>query len=152
MNTQAIPQTEVTWKIYEGDIEIIWNWKYPVSSLKACRFCKKEHLLQYPKECDRGGLTKACIHHPCLFCGEEDPGHVPMDCEMKADESYEGNLVALFQQCIQFQKALAHQKICYIYCEPEIMDRHVEKCLNSLLQQASQGSKSHSFYFPLHWK
>ena len=117
--TQAVLKTEVTWKIYEGNIEVTQNWKNPVLGLKASGFCKQKCPLHFPKECDRGGLVKACVHHPCLFCGKEDPGHLPMDCQKKNNASYKGDPDALFQQCIQLHKPLpikrfitfvAHQK------------------------------------------
>ena len=124
--TQAVLKTEATWKIYEGNIKVTQNWKNPVLGLKACGFCKQKCPLHYPKECDRGGLVKACVHHPCLFCGKEDPGHLPMDCQKKNNASYKGDPDALFQQCIQFQQALAYQKIYHICCASEITDSHVE--------------------------
>ena len=136
---QAIPQTEVTWKIYEGDIEVTQNWKNPVSGLKACGFCNQKCPLHYPRECDRGGLAKACVHHLCVFCRKEDPDHLPMDCKKKDDASYKGDPDTLFKQCTQFQWALTYQKICHICRESEITDGHVEKCLSSLLLPANEG-------------
>ena len=37
---QAFSKTEVTWKIYEGDIEVTQNWEHPASGLRQCGFCK----------------------------------------------------------------------------------------------------------------
>ena len=79
---QAFPQNEVTWKIYEGDIEITWVWNKPSSGLQRCR-CDRRRPLHYPKEC----LTISPVCHPCLFCGKEEPDHIPEDCPMKGDLS-----------------------------------------------------------------
>ena len=38
---QVIPWTEVTWKIYEGDIEITQTWSHPSSGLRPCGFCQQ---------------------------------------------------------------------------------------------------------------
>ena len=107
-DTQAIPQTEVTWKIYEGDIEVTHVWNKPSSGLWKCGLCNQRRPLHYPKEC----LTKSPVHHPCLFCGKEKPDHVPENCPTKDDLSQAENITELFCQCIQFQRALLYQRIC----------------------------------------
>ena len=112
-NQQAFPRNEVTWRIYEGDIEVTMTWNKPSSGLKKCEFCNKRRPLHYPKEC----LQEAPICHPCLFCGMDRPDHVPEDCPTKDDESQARNTDELFHQCIWFQRALLYQKICYIYAE-----------------------------------
>ena len=39
---QAFPWNEVSWKIYEGDIEVTQTWNKLASSLQECGFCQKK--------------------------------------------------------------------------------------------------------------
>ena len=39
---QAVPRNEVTWKIYEGDIEVTQTWSKPASGLKQCGVCNQK--------------------------------------------------------------------------------------------------------------
>ena len=80
-DVQAFPQTEVTWKIYEGDIEVTQTWHKLSSGLRQCGVCDQRRPLHYPREC----LTMYPNHHPCLFCGKEQPDHVLEDCPIKGD-------------------------------------------------------------------
>ena len=126
---QAIPKTEATWKIYEGDIEITRVRNKPSSSLRECGFCKQRRPLHYPKEC----LTEGPPCHPCRYGGKEGPDHVP-------DKDAEARGVnALFQQHVQFQWALLYQGICYVCQMPKIPDGHVEKCLSAKLVPTNEG-------------
>ena len=98
-DSQAFPQTEVTWKIYEGDIEVTQTWNKPSSGLRQCGACDQRRPLHYPKEC----LPVYPARHPCLFCGKEKPDHVPEDCPTKGDLSQAKDVRELFQQRIRFQ-------------------------------------------------
>ena len=132
---QAFPRNEVTWKIYEGDIEITQTRKKATSGLQKCRLCDKRRPLHYPKEC----LTIAPVRHPCLFCGEEGPDHIPENCPKKDDESQVKDVNELFQQRIRFQQALLYQRICYVCRVPDITNGHMAKCLAAKIVSPSEG-------------
>ena len=91
----------MTWKIYEGDIEVTWVWNKPSSGLRRCGLCDRRRPLHYPKEC----LTMSPVCHPCLFCGKEEQDHIREDCPMKGDLSQAKDVTELFHQCIQFQQS-----------------------------------------------
>ena len=97
--TQAIPEVQATWKIYEGDIEVTQIKNKPLSGLRECGFCKQKRPLHYPKECLREGP----LCHPCLFCRKEGPDHIPEHCPDKDRETEDRDVNILFQQRIQFQ-------------------------------------------------
>ena len=132
---KAVPRNEMTWKIYEGDIEVTQTWSKPASGLKQCGFCEYKWPLHYPKECLKEGPT--C--HPCVFCGEEKPDHIPEKCSKKGKESKARDVDELFHQCIQFQRALLYQGICYVCRMPNIPDGHVVKCLGAKIVPANEG-------------
>ena len=132
---QSVPQNEVTWKIYEGDIEVTQTWSKLASGLKQCGFCDHKQLLHYPKECLKEGPTG----HSCVFCGKEEPDHIPEDCCKKDKESEARDIDELFYQCIQFQRTLLYQGICYIYQMSDIPDGHVGKCLGAKIVPADKG-------------
>ena len=133
--TQAIPEVQATWKIYEGDIEVTRIKNKLLSGLRECGFCKQKRPLHYPKECLREGP----LHHPCLFCGKEGPDHIPEHCPDKDRETEDRDVNVLFQQHIQFQRTLLNQGICYVCRMSEITDGHVEKCLSAKLVPANEG-------------
>ena len=77
--------------------------------------------------------------HPCLFCGKEEPDHIPENCPTKGDLSQAKDVTELFHQCIQFQRALLYQRICYICQESDITNGHVAKCLASKIVSIEEG-------------
>ena len=135
MDQQAFPRNEVTWKIYEGDIEVTLVWNKPSSGLQKCGLCNRRRPLHYPKEC----LTISPVHHPCLFCGKEEPDHIPENCPTEGDLSQAKDVTELFHQRIKFQQALLYQKICYICRETDITNGHVAKCLASKIVSIEEG-------------
>ena len=124
----------MTWKIYEGDIEITQVWNKPSLGLRRCR-CDRRRPLHYPKEC----LTMPPVCHPCLFCRREEPDYIPEDCPTKDDLSKAKDVTELFHQHIQFQQALLYQRICYICWESDITNGHVAKCLASKIVSIEEG-------------
>ena len=132
---QAFPQNEVTWKIYEGDIEVTRVWNKPSSGLQKCGLCNGRRPLHYPKEC----LTVSPVRHPCLFCWKEEPDHIPENCPTEGDLSQAKDVTELFHQRIQFQRALLYQKICSICQETDITNGHVAKCLASKIVSIEEG-------------
>ena len=69
----------------------------------------------------------------------DSPDHVPEKCLAKGDESQARNTDELFHQCIQFQRALLYQKICYIGRASDITNGHVGKCLGGRILSAEEG-------------
>ena len=59
---QAFPRNEVTWKIYEGDIEVTRVWNKPSLGLRKCELCDQRRPLCM-------GLNPLSMHHIKLRSG-----------------------------------------------------------------------------------